>query len=434
MKISRNKFFAMLLAVLFICTALPCAAETHPASILQADPIEDFTETEDRFTNILLLGIDNGFPGFWGSARKRSGDIEECHADAFIIVSINMTTAEANLISIPRDTVTYVPGVRGLYKLNATVNCGETFEEGLEYAMQAASWHLGGVKIDYFACLDMGAMIALGDCIGGVDLDLEMSYQATYRYYHKGMQHLDGQGMMDYARSRKLATVNPNDLGRTSRQRQVVMAIMEKLRDNPNLIKKAWNYATGGEINFYTNLKLGTVLNLANKAASTETIGNYVLAGPITRVMDWNFTITDPDTRREVIKTVFGIDAEDLPYVSEEYLSWMENNAINCIHCINLGKDILAQGRSQKNLSEKQVRMLDDLEASIGKVTEQFFISGDRGEKFTKETELYSAMTELRDQGEAVKASIGYTDTPGWRYTMRWNTDPLINQYQLNWG
>lgn len=432
MKNYGNKIIAVILMAVLLCAAFPCAAAERPASILGADPIEEFTETEERFTNILLLGVDNGFGRIVGSGRKSGMD--ECHTDAFIIASLNMTTGDVNLISIPRDTVTYVPGVRGLYKLNAAINCGETVEDGLNYAMQAASWHLGGIKIDYFACVDMEAMVALGNFIGGVDVDVEMTYTSGGGYYHKGFQHLDGKGMLDYARVRKTASVNANDIGRTARQRQVVTAIIKKLRENPNMVKKAWDYATGGELNFYTDLKLGTVLNLANKAAGSETIGSYVLTGQITRVMDWNFTITDQANRKEVLKTVFGIDAEEIPYVGLEYLKWVEKNAIDCIHSINLGKDILAYGRSQKDLSDKKIQQLDKLEASINKTTELFFSAGETGESTTEKSVLYISMMELKKLGEQVKKTFNYQDLPGWRYTMRWNNDKFINEYQLNWN
>lgn len=428
------RLMTAVLAFLFVFTATFCSAEAEPASILGAPEIREYTETEDRFTNVLLLGIDYGFPGFWGSGMKRDG-IEQCHADAFMVVSFNLTKDEVNLISIPRDTVTYVPGVRGLYKLNASVNCGKTFDEGLEHAKAAASWVLGGIEIDYFACLDMSAMIALGDYIGGVDMELEMSYSAGERYYVRGMQHLDGQGMMDYARARKNATVNYNDLGRTSRQRQVVTAIMKKLRSNASLIKRTWNYATGGEINFYTDLKLGTVLNLANNAAVSDKIGSYVMTGPYDRAMSWNFTYTDQENRLSVLREVFGIEAEELPLVSREYLNWMETYALDAIHSVNLGLSILEYGRKRPDLSAEDTATLDALEAAIDKTREAFFTAGATMETVYSTSPLYTACKELCALGDKAAAAVGFSEEKlSWRHYGQWNDDLYINEYHPDWA
>lgn len=232
---------ALCMSLQFIST-LSFAEEVSHNPIIEPLKTIPKLQTKDRFTNILLLGVDYGFPGYWGSHHKKV--LQECHTDAFMVLSINMTTSEVNLVSIPRDSVTYVPGVRGLYKLNAAFNCAETIEEGCLRACEAASWMLGGVPMDYYACVDLAAMIALCDHIGGADLELEMGYTGhSGKYYSSGKQHLDGQGLADYARARKNATRNANDVGRTGRQRQVVSAILKVLKDNPSKIKSAWNLA-----------------------------------------------------------------------------------------------------------------------------------------------------------------------------------------------
>ena len=60
----------------------------------------------------------------------------------------------------------------------------------------AAQWTLGGIPINYYYSVDFDALISLVDAIGGVDFDMDMSYQGDYGYYHKGAQHLDGLGVL----------------------------------------------------------------------------------------------------------------------------------------------------------------------------------------------------------------------------------------------
>lgn len=431
-KLSR---FALPVILVLCLSVLSSFAEEYPEHPLLVPQTAARASTRDRFTNILLLGVDHGFDGYWGSHQKQA--LEICHTDAFMVVSINMTKAKADIISIPRDTVTYVPGVRGLYKLNAAFNCADTLEEGFRNACEAASWHLGGIKIDYYVCVDMNAMIQLGDQIGGVDMELEMNYHGSGgRYYRKGFQHLDGQGMMDYARARKNATVNYNDLGRTGRQRQVVTAIMKKLAANPGLIKPAWNYATGGELNFFTDMKLANVLNLANKVKSCDTVGSYVLTGPYRNSCRWNFTFTDPENRQAVIKAVWGIEAAPLPYVSFESLEWLDRYGFDHVHRINLSGRVLAEGRARTDLNEDGIRALDDLETALGTVMPLF----DRaaydldGDSLAALNEAEKTLTAAADTAHAILEPEG--EKLVWNrptYWYRYGT--YINDYtDIEWG
>ena len=75
--------------------------------------ISGYTQTEDEFVNILLLGIDYGGKAWHTSGGKEK--LEECHTDGVIVVSLNLTKDTISLISIPRDSLTYVPGGKGIY-------------------------------------------------------------------------------------------------------------------------------------------------------------------------------------------------------------------------------------------------------------------------------------------------------------------------------
>ena len=194
-----KKIMGFILAIVLCLGLIPSRTFAEDVShnpIIEPNKIGTSTATKDRFTNVLLLGVDYGFPGYWGSHYKKV--LQECHTDAFMVFSINMTTSDVNLISIPRDTVTYVPGVQGVYKLTSAVNCADDLNKAFQRCCDAASWMLGGVRIDYYACVDMNAMIKLCDHIGGAEIDVEMGYNGgSGRYYSSGRQHLDGQGLMD---------------------------------------------------------------------------------------------------------------------------------------------------------------------------------------------------------------------------------------------
>lgn len=428
-----KKLISRILLVVMLITCF--AAQTVTAEeVVSKNPLIDPKEVEaaktpQRYTNILLLGIEFGEHGASWSYSTHKNTIEKCHTDSIMVVSINMTTGDVNLISLPRDTLTYVPEVHGIYKLNAAFNCSDSIEEGFERICSAASWLLGGIQIDHYCAVDQVAMIKLGDFIGGVDLDVEMTYTAGGRKYKKGMQHLNGRGMMDYVRARRNATVNADDLGRTARNRQMMTAIFHKIKSNAGLIKKSWDYANSGDINFFTDMTLAKVLNLANKVKNADTIGSHVLTGKYRFALDnWNFTFTEQDHRINVIKEVYGIDVPELPYVSYEYTKWLFEEGFTTVRYVSYTRDMLEKFGQQENLTKAQSAALSKLEAALAETITAFDAAADSmGEGYTQ-TAMIKARRAMRDTANEVNVLFTGEEI-NWYSGKLWFADPVINEY-----
>lgn len=430
--ISYSAALVMVLLCLF-GSVVSANAETVSRNPL-VDPQEvETAKTPQRFTNILLLGIDLSTGNYKASGSWAKKELKDCHTDTVMVVSINMTTDEVNLISLPRDTLTYVPGVHGIYKLNGAFNCADTLDEGFERIRDAASWLLGGIKIDYYCAVDMAAMIALGDFIGGVDLDVEMTYTGhSGRKYTKGMQHLDGYGITDYLRARTNATVNGNDIGRTARNRQMMTAIFQKVKSNTSLIKSGWDYATSGDLNFYTDMSLANVLNLLNKVKGADTIGSHVLTGVYkTALLDWNFTFTNQANRIAVIKEVYGIDTAQIPYVSFAYTKWLMEEGFTTVRTIAVARNILEKIQGNETLSEQQKAAVVRLENALA-VTIQAFDDAADSMTDVDQGKMVSSRRDLRDVCNAV-AVLLTGEEADWMSGNVWYVDPLINEYQYTW-
>ena len=426
-----------LCVLLLLAQALcPALAEGIPSKNPLLHPLESVPEvqTEHEYFNLLLLGIDFGDRGYRGSGGKNV--FSDCHTDAVLVASLDKTEQRLRLISLPRDTLTYVPGVMGIYKLNAAINCADTTDEGLQRIQNAASWLLGGVKIDRYCAVDMNAMIEIGDLIGGVDLDVEMNYTGhSGTKYRKGLQHLDGTGITDYFRARTNATTNANDIGRTGRQRQLMTAIFQKLRSEPALLTKLLSYAQSTEQNVLTNFNLldsASFLPLL-LSGSADDVGSYVLTGPYRSVLQWNFTLTDQDNRIEVLKETFGIDAEPLPYVSREYTKWLEQSGFQASKAIRVGWLILkyAQSVSDSGTAEQQ-EALQTLEAALNAACAAFDQAAD-----TMDAQDTSAMKTARkaliQAGDQAAEQFAYPEKYRWNASPYWYTDTMINQYQPKW-
>ena len=426
----------MALVVIMLCTQNVAAfaeyVSRNPLLVPQQVPV---AKTQQRYTNILLLGIDFGFTGYLASGRNVKKTLEDCHTDAVLVLSINMTTSDVNLISLPRDTVTYVPGVHGIYKLNGAFNCAETLDEGFSRICDAASWLLGGISIDHYCAVDMEAMIALGDFIGGVDLDVKMDYKGNSgKYYQKGKQHLDGMGIMDYVRARKNATLDGHDIGRTGRQRQAMIAIFQKIRRNAGLIKDGWDYANSGEINFFTDLSLAKVLNLLNKVKNADEIGSYVITGDYRGALNgWNFTFTDQANRIDVIKNVYGIEVEEIPYVSYRYTEWLMEEGMHTAQYISVSEKILTYAETQPQLTEQQQKAVDALRIARDDTAQAFDAAADTM-LYQDNSKMITQRRNLLAAGKYAYELLGYPDLGTlWQDGTYWYYDTNINEYQYSW-
>ena len=179
--------------------------------------------------NILLIGTDtrNNYYG---------------NSDSMILASINSETNTIYMTSFMRDLYANIPGV-GIRKLNSAyaVGAGPLLVATIEDNYR--------IDIDNYAAVDFGSMAKIIDLIGGVDLNLteeEVKYVNVYLeepckqqglnvqdYYMSGsgMKHLNGQQAVAFARIRYTSRGNEHsDYGRTSRQREVLVQLMQKAR------------------------------------------------------------------------------------------------------------------------------------------------------------------------------------------------------------
>jgi LCP family protein required for cell wall assembly len=181
--------------------------------------------------NILLVGID--------ALPHREGDRL---TDTMMVVSLDPDGRSA-MISIPRDVYgTPLPDGR-VYnaKLNSLLEYAndrpEEFPEGGVGALKGAVGELLGIKIHYFAAINLLGFKQAVDAIGGVDIVnerdiIDPTYFDEYGNHvgfrlRAGPHHLDGHTALGYVRSRK--GEGDNDFTRAERQQQLLAAVRKKL-------------------------------------------------------------------------------------------------------------------------------------------------------------------------------------------------------------
>lgn len=192
---------------------------TNPGELL-----EDINPTTEN-VSVLLLGVDD-------SDTRKQGD-EGSRTDAIMLATFNANDRSVKLLSIPRDSLVYIPEVQRRDKINHAYSYGgtratvETIEELLE------------VPIDYYVKMNFNAFIDVVDALDGIEIDVP--YERIEKdendgnsiHLKPGLQTLDGRHALALARTRKL----DSDVDRGKRQQEIVQAMMKKATSVSSVLK-----------------------------------------------------------------------------------------------------------------------------------------------------------------------------------------------------
>ena len=170
----------------------------------------------DGYTNILILGVDEGAGDIDGYGRN---------ADTIFVLSFSNDTGKSRLISIPRDTWIDMKG-------SGSGRIGNMFQFGGASMMVRQVSTLLGIPIHQYIIINMNTFAELIDVLGGIDIYVEedMDYDDPESglsiHLKQGYQHLDGDSAQKYLRFRgeKLGNV-----GRVQRQNKFIKALYEKV-------------------------------------------------------------------------------------------------------------------------------------------------------------------------------------------------------------
>lgn len=192
-----------------------------------------------NLVNILLLGGDD----------EVTND-NFLRTDTMIIVSVNLDTGTAAMLSLPRDMFVYVPNGT-MARLNVAYFIGENigWEPGGGFGLlRSTIFYNFGINVHYYAKVNFSGFEQIIDTLGGVDVGVDCTYQDWYpvddfditrsieeNYYLRtldiGYHHFNGFDALWYARTRKVS----DDFDRGRRQQQILRAIWRKARDTGQL-------------------------------------------------------------------------------------------------------------------------------------------------------------------------------------------------------
>ena len=180
----------------------PPTSDAEPAPLLMSDKVY----------NILLIGTDT-----------RDLDSFRGNSDVILLVSFNSATHKIWLTSFHRDSYVHIPGV-GYRKINSA------------YAYAGAKLLQKTLQEDFlvvapnYVIVNFESFVKVVDAIGGVEITLtaeEANGRTVAGITQPGTYTLNGKQALGYARERHLAN---DDWGRTQRHRNVVSAIIKKMK------------------------------------------------------------------------------------------------------------------------------------------------------------------------------------------------------------
>lgn len=425
-----------------------------PASDVQQTPAPNEQPQNDApltgIVNIALFGIDA-----YEDGSSTSGTMP--HTDANMVIAINFDTKEISLISIARDCLTTAPGVTGFYKFNGIFNVGGGMDNpkaGFELSSRAAEEWLGGISIPYYYGVDFQALIDLVDMIGGIDYDLEITLKTLEgnTIYPGNNRHLNGQGVMAYMRMRRSA--DGLDSSRTARQRKMLIAIFRKLKQEGKLSMVPDLLKTMGD-NVYTNTNLSQTIALVNfaKEIDPDSIKAYSIQGSIRMKYDWAYCFIDQQNRIDMLKEVYGIDAEPMGINSTVYEDFLHESGFRAIQYQTIAKKLFAaihEIADAESMSEEQktayalcwqdyenLRMMFQTASQWTQEHYDETIHLTDEERRTRE-EYYSALqkleTKLRESGDALNKLFDEPINLRWYSSVAYwyNEDSDINEVYVD--
>lgn len=225
---------------------------------------------ENGRINMLLLGM--------GGKKHAGGYL----TDTIILASLKMPEKKVSLLSIPRDLS--IPVENGQWtKVNNINAFAEVKEKGSGgIAVSQALSDLLEIPIDYYVRVDFEGFVNIVDRLGGLEVDVENTlndyrypvpgeednedYEKRFEHLHieKGLQKMDGELALKYARSRHALGKEGSDFARAARQQKIITAAKDKLLSTNYLLKPQ---VLTGVINetkehLKTNLKIWEIIKL----------------------------------------------------------------------------------------------------------------------------------------------------------------------------
>lgn len=256
---------AILLFSALIVFAINLTMEAKKTANTIYEPLERETEVttldavkeEDRNFSVLLVGVDTQ-----GGAKYGLSDV-------LIVVTVNPKKEDITMVSIPRDSLVYIPDLNKKDKINHSFSNG-----GINYTVNTVE-NLLDIPIDYYVTTDFQGFEDIVDTVGGIEVNVPFTFKAQltgslkWKTFTEGPMELNGNEALAYVRMRK--SDPQGDFGRNQRQKEVIKQIIDKGTSLKNISKLDEMLEDVSE-NIRTNIPSSNYLGLIKLYQNMKTV------------------------------------------------------------------------------------------------------------------------------------------------------------------
>ena len=193
----------------------------------KSDLRDDYVDPKFDNVSILIMGVDE-------NEKRKERDGEVTRTDALILATLNKDDKSVKLLSIPRDSLVYIPEVGYEDKINHAHAFGGT------YATIETVENLLDLPVDYYVKLNFRAFVDVVDAIDGVEVDVPYEFKESDSndkrdniHLFPGIQKLDGEEALAFARTRK----QDSDVDRGKRQVELINSVINKSTSLTQILK-----------------------------------------------------------------------------------------------------------------------------------------------------------------------------------------------------
>lgn len=242
-------------------------------------------------------------------------------SDVNIVAVVNPDTRQVLLINTPRDY--HVPFALDGNPLDKLTHAGNY---GVDVSMNTLG-NLYGIDMDYYFRINFSGFTKVIDALGGVEVNSEYAFTTKYGNYSikKGMNHLNGEQALGFARERYALAGGDNQRGKN--QMAVITAVINQMASS-SLLNDFSGLMNSLEGSFETSMsssQISSLVRMQLNEGGTWNVVSYAVTGTNSSssttfsMPGWNVYVMEPDystveKAKELIKKVYdgaAISAED---------------------------------------------------------------------------------------------------------------------------
>ncbi|WP_430790336.1 LCP family protein [Virgibacillus flavescens] len=182
------------------------------------DPAEDNV-------SVLIVGVDQS------DVRNNEGS---ARSDTLMLATLNIEEKSVKLVSIPRDSLVYIPEVGYETKINHAHAYG-----GIDATIETVE-NLLEIPVDYYVKVNFEAFIDVVNAVDGIEVEVPYElYEQNSKdkedaiHLMPGEQQLNGEEALALARTRHY----DNDIERGKRQQEIIKSVIQKATSMNSVLK-----------------------------------------------------------------------------------------------------------------------------------------------------------------------------------------------------